>query len=142
MLLYLPQQLVSEVLTHALEALPDECVGLLLGKRNCATRRVPLPNVARDPTRHFEADPDALLRALMQAEERGEDLVAIYHSHPHGPSTPSNTDLEQARYHAYQLIVHPGPNNLRAFHIMGNQVQEVGIIVGTEPFLAATADWG
>jgi proteasome lid subunit RPN8/RPN11 len=38
-------------------------------------------------------------------EARELDLVGIYHSHPHGPDTPSDTDMHEAYYpDAFYLI--------------------------------------
>ena len=124
--LYLSQRTVKEVLGHARAALPNECVGLLFGYGNRVKRRVPLTNVADASTRYFAA-PDELFAALRAAEAEGDDLLAIYHSHPNGRQTPSETDLQEARYSAAHLIVAPQLGVVRAFAL--NEVREVDLIV-------------
>ena len=97
---------VARMLDLAVEAAPAECCGLLVGARRTVREIVPLVNIAEDPERHFCAEPSALLRALLAAEGRGERLLAIYHSHPHGDAIPSPTDIREAHYpEAAQLII-------------------------------------
>jgi proteasome lid subunit RPN8/RPN11 len=54
----------------------------------------------------YEMDPAELVRVLRELRDSGERLVAIYHSHPHGPAELSKRDIEQAYYpEAAQLLV-------------------------------------
>ena len=39
-----------------------------------------------------------MLMAFDWIEEHGQTLLAIYHSHPNGPSKPSQTDLNEDHY--------------------------------------------
>lgn len=103
------------MLAHARARDPEECVGLVFGREGAATRHVPLTNTAAAPRTRFFADPTELLRALIDADARGEALLALYHSHPDGPSAPSETDLAHAHYSALTLIVTLRPEGVRAF---------------------------
>ena len=125
--LYLSQRDVHEILEHARAALPNECVGLLFGQEDKVKRRVPLTNIAEASTRYF-ADPAELLVALREAEARGDDLLAIYHSHPNGRQTPSETDIEEAHYNAVHLIIAPQFGVLRGF-ALGEAVRETDLII-------------
>ena len=115
------------MLAHARAALPDECVGLLFGHGNKVERRVPLTNIAEVSTRYFAAPAD-LFAALREADARGDDLLAIYHSHPNGPQTPSDIDVKEAHYSAVHLIVVPQLGVVRGF-VLGEVVREVDLIV-------------
>ena len=115
------------MLEHARAALPDECVGLLFGRGEEVKRRVPLTNVVGDSSRYFAA-PAELFVALQEAEIRGDDLLAIYHSHPNGRQTPSEVDVKEVRYNAAHLIVVPRPGVLRGF-FLSEAVREVDLIV-------------
>jgi len=54
----------------------------------------------------YEMDPAELIHVLRELRDSGERLVAIYHSHPHGPAELSRRDIEQAYYpEAAQLLV-------------------------------------
>ncbi|HEX7021821.1 MAG TPA: M67 family metallopeptidase [Trueperaceae bacterium] len=117
------------MLAHARQDAPRECVGLLFGQGGRIRRRVPLPNAAPEPERHYYAEPVALLRAFRAAEARGEEHLGIYHSHPHGPDTLSRTDLAEAHYAVPAFLVLPLPGRVRAFCIAGNACTEVSFRV-------------
>lgn len=125
--LYLSQKVARDILAHARAALPYECVGLLFGRQNEVSRRVPLTNVSETSSRYFAA-PEELFTALRDAETKGGDLLAIYHSHPNRRQTPSETDVKEARYDAAHLIVVPQLSVLRAF-MLNEEVREVDLIV-------------
>ncbi len=82
-------------------AQPNECCGLLIGRRDSAicriTRAVAAANVADDPARRFEVDPVVLLATHRLARDAGEAVIGPYHSHPGGAAEPSATDLARAR---------------------------------------------
>ncbi len=88
---------------HALEAFPRECCGLLLGRfRDDAievTEVVKAENVKESPVT-FEADPEFVYRQYKRAEERGLELVGIYHSHPNLHAFVSTRDREIMQYWA------------------------------------------
>ena len=87
------QALVDE----AARAAPHEACGLLLGGADGVLRRIlPCANVARDPARHFEIEPAALIAALRAERGGGERVIGYYHSHPTGESLPSATDRAMA----------------------------------------------
>ena len=50
------------------------------------------------PTTRYLIDPREQLRAFRTMDERGEELVAIYHSHPASQPYPSPTDRAEAHY--------------------------------------------
>jgi proteasome lid subunit RPN8/RPN11 len=102
--LLLAPGILEAVNDHARAAYPNEGCGLLAG-RNAAERFIPMKNVSPSET-HYEMDPAELIRALRDLRGAGDALIAIYHSHPHGPAQPSTTDVERAYYpEAAHLIV-------------------------------------
>ena len=74
---------------------PEECCGLLLGPEAVEEAR-PAANMAPDPRRHFEIDPQALIDAHRAARAGGPPVIGYYHSHPAGPAAPSATDRAMA----------------------------------------------
>jgi proteasome lid subunit RPN8/RPN11 len=76
---------------------PLECCGLLLGS---AADRIdtarPARNIAPDPARHFEIDPQALIDAHRAERSGAALLLGYYHSHPTGLAQPSATDRAEA----------------------------------------------
>ena len=62
----------------------------------------------------------------------GLELVAIYHSHPHGPEVPSHTDIKEAYYpDSIHLIwsASSGEWNCRGFLIHSDAVREVRLFI-------------
>ena len=103
----LRRQHLAEIIAHARETAPAECCGLiggLSGSRSSAIYR--LRNVGSDPEKAYEAAPEELFAAQRQMRERGEDLLAIYHSHPRSNNpTPSETDVRLAYYPAATYLI-------------------------------------
>jgi proteasome lid subunit RPN8/RPN11 len=113
---------VEEMYEHARGAFPAECCGLLGGNAAGRVRTVyKLRNVARDPLFAYEAAPEELFAAQKSMRERGEQLLAIYHSHPRSADPlPSESDVRLAYYPSatYLIIGLSGKEpSLRAFRI-------------------------
>jgi proteasome lid subunit RPN8/RPN11 len=111
----------DQILGYAREADPAECCGLIGGADLLAQSIYPLRNVAADIHVSYEAAPEDLFNAQRQMRERGEELLAIYHSHPRSATPePSESDVRLAYYPqaVYFIIGLAGPEpKLRAFRI-------------------------
>lgn len=112
---------LDEILAFARQAAPAECCGLIGGRGEQATSLYPLRNVAANPQVAYEAAPEDLFAAQRQMRERGEQLLAIYHSHPRANEPkPSETDVRLAYYpQAIYFIIGLGGAEpaLRAYRI-------------------------
>lgn len=113
---------LQQIIEHAREAAPNECCGLIGGTdEKVATTIYRTRNTALDPLVTYEAAPEDLFAAQRQMRERGEQLIAIYHSHPRAANPePSTTDVRLAYYpSAVYLIVGLGNDEpcVRAFRI-------------------------
>ncbi len=99
--LILSREMYEEIIAHAREGYPEEVCGLISGRLTDnvgrATALYRARNVAEDREVNYTVDPHTLLKQ-MEFEERGEMLIAIYHSHPVSPPYPSATDARQAYY--------------------------------------------
>src|SRR5688572_25552797 len=96
--LILAPGLLDEIIEDARKRLPDEGCGLIAGGRDMATQFLAMANIAASPASEFEIDPPALIQGMRQIREAGQSLLAIYHSHPKGPATPSKKDVARAYY--------------------------------------------
>lgn len=127
--LALPRQLVNQILQQAQAAPETEICGLITARNGRPQRCIPVPNVSEQPQRFFTMDPRCQIDAMRTMRERGEELFAIYHSHPHGPALPSDTDLEQAAYpEALYLIVAldtAGAPELRGFRLADGRFTQI-----------------
>jgi proteasome lid subunit RPN8/RPN11 len=118
-----------------------EACGLLAGREGAVYEVLPVTNRDQSPT-SFRMDPAEQLRAFRWIEERGLDLVGIYHSHPllRGAASapgqhPSPTDIAEAAYPAVYLVwSRPrGPWQARGFWIENGHISEVTLqIEGAE----------
>jgi [CysO sulfur-carrier protein]-S-L-cysteine hydrolase len=123
--------IVAEIIDQARAEHPRECCGLLGGSDSHARNRYPLQNRSPEPERRYFAAPEDLFGAMRRMRDAREELVVIYHSHPRGPSYPSQTDIELAFYpEAVYLIVALEPQTeMRAFQINDGGVNEIAIDV-------------
>ncbi|MBA2526492.1 MAG: M67 family metallopeptidase [Pyrinomonadaceae bacterium] len=97
---------LKEIFAQARQATPFECCGLIGGAKDRATSIHPLRNVANNPQIAYEAAPEELFAAQRQMRERGEQLLAIYHSHPRSTEpAPSESDVRLAYYPAAIYLI-------------------------------------
>jgi proteasome lid subunit RPN8/RPN11 len=87
----------SAIRRHGEETYPHECCGALVGRDDCTTHTVALPNTTEEgPRRRFLVRPSDYRLAEQRARELGGELLGFYHSHPDHPSRPSQYDLDHA----------------------------------------------
>lgn len=129
--LLLTTALAEEILAHARAELPNEACGLLAGDASTgvATAFHPARN-AEASAYAFSVHPEDLVRIVYAIEAGGEDLVAIFHSHPRSAAVPSASDRREARYPAaLHLVAGLGGRDaspaLRAWRIDGHECVEV-----------------
>jgi proteasome lid subunit RPN8/RPN11 len=124
----------AQIIDHARAARPDEACGLLAGRDGRVERVYPLPNTERSPIRYL-AEPQAQVDAMLEIEEREDEIVSIYHSHLNAPAYPSPTDVTMAAYpDVVHLIVSLSDWNsavLGAFHIRNGEIEEVDITIAS-----------
>jgi len=115
---------------HALQETPNECCGVLIGRNGRIERAVPMRNVRPSPDAYF-MDPDEQIALFTAMEQRGEQLLGIYHSHPRGPATPSPADRQLA-FHPDALYVvvslaDPDRPDVRGFAVSADGFTDVPI---------------
>jgi len=76
------------------------------------------------------------ISAMTKMRELGEELFAIYHSHPTAPALPSSYDLDEAAYpDALYLIISlntKGILEMRGFKIQQKIAMEVPLIMSAD----------
>lgn len=125
----LPRPLVNKLLAHAQQSPESEVCGLVGCGAGGAYSVYPVANVASEADHLFAMEPKGQIDAMRRMRENGEELFAIYHSHPHAPAEPSLRDLEEAAYpEALYLIISlntKGVLEMRGFRLKGGQVASV-----------------
>jgi proteasome lid subunit RPN8/RPN11 len=139
----LDQQQYDALVAHAKAEYPNEACALLGGSPGGAVERVyALPNAEASPT-FYVVEPKAQLGAMNEMDDKGWDLVGIFHSHTFTEAYPSKTDVELAQYPdaAYLILslAEPDAPSLRAFSIRDGQVDELEVAVGDGPATTGAA---
>ncbi len=93
----IPQEIWHQMTQRADTNYPDEVCGLLSGKEGWVTGHYPITTQLHSE-RLFFMNPGEMVRAMDLYETRGEELLAIYHSHPNGKGELSKTDIQQDFY--------------------------------------------
>jgi len=120
-------ELRGEIIAHARDDAPREACGLIAG-RDGALRLIRCRNAHPTPVSRYLLDPQDQIAAFRDFEARGEELVAIYHSHPLSQPYPSPTDRAEAHYpEALYLLVslRTAVPELHAFRINDGFVREI-----------------
>jgi proteasome lid subunit RPN8/RPN11 len=94
MRLCIPRQAIDAMISHARADAPNECCGLLLGTGSIVHEVIAARNARRSPTR-YEIHPADHFAAIRRARAIGQAVIGGYHSHPRGPSVPSETDAAE-----------------------------------------------
>ncbi len=103
--LVVPTAIRNRILERAREGQPEEICGIFGGEydpapdgRSRVRSQYLTENVAETPRTRYRIDPEAQLEIFEELESDGEEIVGFYHSHPRGPSRPSETDEAQATW--------------------------------------------
>jgi [CysO sulfur-carrier protein]-S-L-cysteine hydrolase len=130
----IPQSLVDEMVEHAREDLPNECCGLIGGDDGEAKTLYRARNAFASPF-SYRVDPGDQYRIIeKEMRERGEELVAIYHSHTKSAAYPSQTDLNEAIswpeqvYLIVSLQDREAPD-IKAFWLKNGEIADAELVV-------------
>jgi len=127
----LPRNIVNQLLQLAQKSPEEEICGLISRDRHGFRKCYPVVNAAGDKKHFFVLDPKGQIEAMRSMREHGEELGAIYHSHPDSPPQPSLTDIEQHEYPGVLYLIislgTKGRPEMRGFDIHGREVREVAI---------------
>jgi proteasome lid subunit RPN8/RPN11 len=141
----IPADLRHEMVEHALREFPNEACGLLAGTfgSDGANGSVhagvfyPMANADASSVT-YRLDPKEQFDVTREVEDKGLQLVGIYHSHTHSEAYPSQTDTDRAFFvqpfypeARYVLVSLSDRNNpvLRAFTIHDGRVEEQDVTI-------------
>lgn len=129
----LEKRFATEIIDHARAEAPNECCGLLAGKEGTILQLYRCDSTEKSPYRYY-IDPKDQLRVMREMDQKGWELLGIYHSHTHTGAYPSRTDVELAFYpEALYFIVSlekPTAPVIRAFRIADGNVTEEEMMIG------------
>lgn len=116
-MLVIEQNPLDEMYQDALKSFPDECCGFFFGKEVDKERIITdilIVNNSKegDKRRRFEISPKDYLSAERFADEKGLQLLGVYHSHPNHPALPSEHDRIAAQPYFSYIIVSVKDNEI------------------------------
>ena len=138
----IPRRLIAELITHAMQADPNECCGLLLGIGDAADEIHRMSNINRKPVSKYTMQAGELVEAQEKVKKTGREFVAIYHSHTFTQGYPSLTDISNAvkvssisTRHVIISLVEKTRPVVRAFSINGSsEVSELIVETDGAPY--------
>ena len=125
--------IADEMVAHCLLGLPDEACGLLAGPEGTGDVAAiyPTDNLAASAL-VYTVDPRAHLRADRAAEDAGNVLIGVFHSHTHTEAYPSPTDVAQApdpTWHYVIVSLRDMAPAIRSFRIIEGEITEEAVEV-------------
>ena len=93
----LPRALYEEIVAHARAGLPNEACGVIAGDDGRPVQVYPMRNVEQSPV-VYRFDSQEQLEVTREIDEKGWDLLGIFHSHTHTEAYPSATDRAHAHW--------------------------------------------
>ncbi|WP_258083935.1 M67 family metallopeptidase [Thermococcus thermotolerans] len=113
-----------------------EVCGFLFGRRkgeNFIVEEVRfVPNRLNSPTA-FEMEPVEMVNVIDEAEERGLEVVGIFHSHLKCPPVPSGRDLKGMRLWSVAWLIVDERGNYGAYVLKNEEIRELEVeITGKE----------
>jgi proteasome lid subunit RPN8/RPN11 len=127
----------NQMVAHCILGAPLEACGLLAGTpapaggAAVASSCLPADNVAAS-ARVYTVAPRDLLRADRRAEEAGDELLGVYHSHTHTEAYPSPTDVDAAPdpgWHYVIVSLRDGEPTVRSYRIMAGKIEEESVVL-------------
>jgi proteasome lid subunit RPN8/RPN11 len=118
---------------HCYDGLPLEACGLLGGHLATAKaeRCYPMRNEA-ESSRIYRLDSREYLKVDRDAEDRGLEIIGVFHSHTHTDAYPSPTDVGQApdpSWHYVLVSLRDIAPVVRSYRIVDGNIAEEQVVV-------------
>ena len=136
--LRLTESQYATIVGSCYDGLPDEACGLLvgpLGVDGAPTGVVTLAWPCRNAdasARTYTVDPRDMLAAGRAAEQRGDEIIGVWHSHTHTDAYPSPTDVAQAPdpgWHYVLVSLRDVIPVVRSYRIAGGKIEEEQVVL-------------
>ena len=112
---------------HANEQSPLEACAILLGTSNDKTLETTdiflTENIDKSEV-NFTISNEQLMEGYTMAEDKGLDIVGIFHSHPNSQPSPSNTDIKFMKGNPVPWIIYSGiTKEMKAYLLDSDLIQ-------------------
>ena len=116
---------------HANEQNPYEACAILLGNKDekiWETTEIFLTENIEKSEINFTVSNEQLLEGYKMAEEKGLDVVGIFHSHPKSEPSPSTTDIKFMKGNPVPWVIYSGLTQEMKAYILESEVIQIPII--------------
>lgn len=123
----------AQMIGHCYDGFPLEACGLLAGPPGSSDGVACYPaRNAAESSRVYTIDPRDHLRADRDAEDRGFEILGVFHSHTHTDPYPSPTDVAQAPdpgWHYVLVSLRDDAPMTRSYRIIDGKIAEEPVVV-------------
>jgi proteasome lid subunit RPN8/RPN11 len=135
----------DELIAQARRDAPYETCGMIGGKDGRALKIYPIKNIADDRVKRYFMDGADQIKAMQDMDDRGYDLISIYHSHPVTRAYPSPTDVRDAHdpdmaeplypgaVYLILTLMNPDAPEAHGYLIDGQVIEEVPLSIEPAP---------
>ena len=105
---------------------PNESCAILFGKEDIVSEIFPAKNIEESPV-NFTISNEQLIDAYQTAENKGLEIIGIFHSHPNSIAIPSETDRKFMQSNPVTWVIYSGvEKDFHAF-VLESDVKEIEI---------------
>jgi proteasome lid subunit RPN8/RPN11 len=118
------KEVIEQLIAHAKKEAPQEACGYLAGQKDIVLRHFELTNIDK-ASDHFRFDPKEQFQAMRETRSLGQEVYAVYHSHPETLARPSEEDIKLAYDPNLSYVIVSlanGAHDVKAYKIKGLQV--------------------
>jgi len=125
-----------QIVEYCLQQKPLEACGILAGKTTAdeaLVQQVYLMKNIKESPEEYLMEPEEQFSVFKDIREKGQEMIAIFHSHPYSPARPSRKDIKMAYYPetVYAIVSLENLEQIvfRGFIINDEDYQEINIVV-------------
>jgi [CysO sulfur-carrier protein]-S-L-cysteine hydrolase len=130
--LHLSEPAYQAIIAHVYDGAPDEACGLIVGTTaDDGETFVATDNDAKS-TRVYSIPPKQHLRAERAADDAGQLIIGVVHSHTHSDAYPSPTDVAMApdpSWHYVIVSLRDIAPVLRSYRIIDGNISEEPVLL-------------
>ena len=126
----LSESLRKNLELHADEQKPYEACAILLGSKDekiWETTEIFLTENIEKSEINFTVSNEQLLEGYKMAEEKGLDVVGIFHSHPKSLPSPSNNDIKFMKGNPIPWIIYSGLTKEMKAYLLDSEIIQIPI---------------
>ena len=126
----IPDSFLADLMQHANEESPYEACAILLGNTDEETWQTTEIFLAENIDKseiNFTISNKQLLEGYKRAEEKGLDIVGIFHSHPKSEASPSDTDVKFMKGNPVPWVIYSGLTKEMKAYLLNSEIIQIPI---------------